>query len=199
MIKLSVFSILNEMGIYNNIQNIGSEKIRPNNFVKNDHKKISTLSNDFDLYHKQTKEIRGHNNSYVVAHPKTKEIHTGLLTFSGPEYKHETIINLKGKEKSESKAHDLYHHLIHHHDKILIAQDQSMKAFKVAQKLSQMDGIYIHKFHHENKITKVHNLHKDNIKDHHVPENYNILDQNLRKKASEALIYSKHKDVKKHL
>jgi len=108
------------------------------------HKKIGELDTGHHVYHMHDEKSDTH---FFYAHePKSKEAHVTLSTKSvegGSNPRTHEVLMTGGHPNSTTKAHELYHHLITKHDKVITTNSQTPGGFKIWQRLAQKPGVHV--------------------------------------------------------
>ncbi len=108
-----------------------------NELIANNFKHISTTKSGHRVYYKGIKHPKGGmtTTEYFAVHPKTRKIHIGVAA-----QEHNNVLSdlsLGAYPKNTLKGHDFYHHLITHHDKVLVGSSQTPGSHKVWKDLQK--------------------------------------------------------------
>ena len=113
------------------------------------------------IIHKEPGSIDGNLHHYGVA-DHTGKIHLALRTYQSGASEH--VDSLASTKHNKFPAHELYHHLITKHNKMLTSDSQSTGGMAVWQKLAKKRSVNIHGW--DTKTHKPVNIDK-HLKDTH--------------------------------
>jgi hypothetical protein len=106
---------------------------------------ISKMKSGAHVYYSKKIHANGDTEHvYRVSDHENKHIHLVLSTHSKKGHKAEHVIKLVGHADNKTKAHDFYHHIITHHDRMLATDHQSPGGKKVWERLAKKKSVNIH-------------------------------------------------------
>lgn len=117
-----------------------------------DAKHISTMPTGHKVYHKQvgSGDWMAAEHHYYVTNREGNTV-TKIKTEKSPRVKSEHIDNIAASDHPDRpKAHEIYHHLITHHNKILTSSVQSPGGHKIWKELSKQKNVSTHGWDYDN-------------------------------------------------
>lgn len=109
-------------------------KLRPH---EQNYEHISTTSSGHRVLHR--------NGTYLFHHPKTNNVDVRVSSHKRGLGKNvEGIDTVSSRSGSPLKAHDAYHHLIIHHNKILVADHHTTGGKHIWKHLASKPGVSVH-------------------------------------------------------
>jgi hypothetical protein len=123
-------------------------KLPDQKFKSKGSKLISNAPSGHHIYRETSPH--GGFTGFAAVHPVSKKIEMHVV---GSTQKHSNgsetlkVTNLSGSKNSSIKAHELYHHLINHHNMIIHSDNsQSEGGLKTWRRLHKIPGVNVHKW-----------------------------------------------------